>query len=156
MMVLCAMLGGLTACFGPAAYFDWAFFKQESPGAELTLTLFSIPFALLFLWAAALNACRLFSPAPDAVIDGSGLALKPCMAPRLLAWTDITGSRVKQERVRGTTYTTLELDLARPQRRLQSGFLPSRKIRLASRTAAPVQAAARMVRHYRLRAGHAR
>ncbi len=156
MMVFAALFGGFVACIGPSAYFDWAYFEQESPEVELALTLVSIPVALLFLWAAALNACRLFSRAPDAVIDESGLTLKPCMARRTLAWSEIQGSRVKRESVQGTAYITLELDLAAPQRTLRSGFLPSRKIRLSSRSGAPVQNAARMVRHYRLLAGHAR
>jgi hypothetical protein len=130
--------------------------KQESAQSEIIVSTGLTLIGVAFLWAAALNGCRLFTDGPDAVIDQTGVTLKPCMAPRLIAWHEITGSRIKRDVLRGTAFTTLELDLANPVRTLASGWLPSRKVRLVSRTAAPVQEAGRLVRHYRLQAGQAR
>lgn len=154
--ILTLLFGGVCVLSGPSAYWDWAWVKQERAQTEIIVSAGLTLIGGVFLWVAALYGCRLFSAGPDAVIDARGVILKPYMAPRPIAWDEITGSRVKREVSRGTTFTTLELDLAEPLRTLQSGYLPSRKIRLTSRIAAPVQDAARMVRHYRLQAGHAR
>lgn len=155
-LVLALLFGGFCMLSGPSAYSDWGWFKQESAQTEIIVSTSLTLIGLVFLWVAALYGCRLFSTGPDAVLDASGLTLKPCMAPRPIAWDEITGSRVKREVSRGTVYITLELDLVTPLQTLASGFLPSRKIRLSSRTGAPVEEAASIVRYYRLRAGHAR
>jgi hypothetical protein len=152
--VLALLFGGFCMLSGPSSYWDLEWFKQESAQTEIIVSTGLTLIGVVFLWVAAVNGCRLFSASPDAVIDASGVALKPCMAPRPIAWHEITGSRVKREVVRGTVFTTLELDLAMPLRTLVSGFLPSRKIRLVSRIDDPVQEAGRIVRHYRRMAGN--
>ncbi len=153
-LALTLLMGGLLMLSGPAAYWDWSWVKQQSVGREIVGTVLCTAMGLFFLWIAALRACRLFSAAPDALIDASGVTLQPCMARKTLGWAQITGSRVKRDWWRGMPIWTLELDLAEPQQVLASAFLPTRTVKLASNVAGPVKKAARIVRHYRTLAGH--
>lgn len=153
-LMLTLLMGGLLMLSGPAAYWDWSWVKQHDTGREIAGTVLCTAMGLFFLWIAALRACRLFSAAPDALIDASGVTLKPCMARKTLGWAQITGSRVKRDQWRGMPIWSLELDLAEPQHVLASAFLPTRTVRLASNAAGPIKKAGRIVRHYRTHAGH--
>lgn len=156
MLGVTPLIGGLLVLSGPAAYWDWSWVKQHSATTEIVASVVGTAMGLVLFWVAAVRACRLFSAAPDAVIDADGVTLKPCMAPRPLAWHEITGSRIRREQWRGAPVWVLELDLATPLQTLTSGFLPSRKIRLMGGSPKQITQAGRMVRHYRSAARSAR
>jgi hypothetical protein len=155
-LALTLVMGGFLAMTGPSLAWDWSGVRQFDARTEIAVTLANTAMGIVALWIAARTACRLRSAAPDAVIGESGLALKPCMAPHPIEWSGITGSRLRADRYRGRVDWVLELDLAAPIRSLSSGYLPSRTVRLASRSKSQMQDAARLVRHYRMLAGHPR
>jgi hypothetical protein len=141
--------GSVLMLSGPAAYQDWPWVKQYSGAMEILVVVAATAFGIWFLWIAAAHAARLFNAAPDALFDASGVTLKPYMAPRPLAWPEITGLRIRRKRWRGPTIWLLDLYLAAPLRTLESGFLPTRKIVLASHNGRDIIEAARIVQHYR-------
>ncbi len=153
-LLLTACMGVVFASFGPSQYFDWSFVKQESASTGLALTVVSIPVAAACFWVAMTHAFRLFSAEPDAIIDETGLALQPWIAPDKIPWSEISASRVKQvDSGRAGIFWHLEIELKTPVRALATCYWPARKIALGSRYSTGIKEAGRFVRHYRQLAG---